>query len=55
MESIISIEIENEYRGLVDDLIKYSIIFLTINLLVFFSNPTKELFNKNFCNLYSFE
>ena len=54
MESLFNLKIDKEYKEIVEDLIKYSTIFLTINLLVFLTNPDKKLFNKNFCDLYCF-
>ena len=54
MESILTIEIDKEYKELVEDFIKYSTIFLSINFLVFLTNPSKKLFNKTFCDIYCF-
>ena len=52
--SIYELEIDGEYKNVVEDIIKYSTIFFVINILVYLSYPSKSLLNKTFCDVYSF-
>ena len=52
---MVDINVEDEYKPLINDLIKYSIMFIVINILMYLSNPSKnKLFNKSYVKIMIF-
>ena len=54
MNYIFKYKIPKEYINLINDIIKFSTIFFIINFLLFVSMSNKDLFNKNFCDIFFF-
>lgn len=51
----LNLNIDEEYKPMVNDLIKYSVMFLVLNILMYISNPkTNKIMSESFTKIMIF-
>ena len=52
---MLNIDIEDEYKPMVNDLIKFLILFIVVNILMFITNPKSgRLFSESYIKIMTF-